>query len=222
MNVINRFCGVCQILCELVLVYDDCKKVIEKYNCGNISDEDEQNIEFLATRKCVLDLIGIIQKILLIFFKKFPGTVLAFIEQKQLIESITDENNKKVKSINKEILENTLNKMQNGQYLQLFFMHIEKKNLFKKFDAFHTTLIFKTIEEGRVRYNFFNPNGGLFKSDNINDIKKIIDKKVLQNRSFENFTDLGLIDIKQLLPRNRLHLENTNKINEQLALQPQS
>jgi hypothetical protein len=119
-DVMNRLHGLCHILCELGVIYNDYEKLIEKYNRNDISEIDAQNIELLATRKCILDIIGIIQQILLIFFKKFPETILTSIVQKQLVI----EDNNKVKSINIDVLNNALNRMQDGQYLQLFFMKI--------------------------------------------------------------------------------------------------
>ncbi len=136
----------------------------------------------------------------------FPASPMKYSDQKKFLQTDIDGN----RIVNSEILTKTFDEMGNNQYMELSFVHMKKTGPFNIFINGHATLIFKTIENEKTYYNFFDPHSGIFKCNKIDDLSKIINNIIKECQ----FTDIGIIDLKKILERNKVTKELMKKHNQ--------
>lgn len=197
----SRYGGLCQAFCGLIAIVGHDNKAIDEILRKNESANATKIINDIAMKGHALKLINIFERILIILFKMFPASPMKLSDQKQFLHN--DSNG--VKAVNQNILQKTFDNMKDNEYMQLSFVKVNKFGLLNLFKEGHATLIFKTNENGKTFYNFFDPNHGFFKSENVADIANNINNTVIKD--FPDFTELGVIDLRKVLARSAVSRE---------------
>lgn len=173
-----RFDGLCDIICNKVLIENLMEKVQSKEEL-----ENKLNIEEINTKQIknshILHVMPAFKIMVAVFSKIYPDNIFTYKEQSKLVEVVssgrpkTDRHNGKKAIVNKEILQNGLNRIPSGETLK---MEVFRK---KGLDFAGHSLLIKKVKDNE--FVFFNPDGGIYKGLTFDQLKEEIDRQLLAN-----------------------------------------
>lgn len=214
----EKYSGICQALCSLVTILGHDHELIKgllenKKLPRNVIDPIDNALDKIAIDAHVLNLVSIVERIKFALYGEFPATKISGKDQKQML--VSNPNNH-FKSINRNVLEKAFNDMTPNEYMQISFVKSKKFGFINQFDEGHACLLFKTVENEKTYYNFFDPNKGFYKEDNIEDIAICIDEETIGNYPCNN---IGIIDLKQILSRSKVGAELISEYEKKNSVQ---
>ena len=187
---LEKYKGLCHAFCALVAMNSYTDELIDHFN----TTEDTKEIDTIALKGNILELMTIFEWIFAFFFKLFPASLVDFKDRKNLLKINEDGD----RIVNLYVMNRVLNKMENNQYIQLF---IHRRDSFGFFEYGHATLIFKTVENNKTYYNFFDPNMGFAKMDSPEQLSNAISDYM---NIYTQYNSIDFIDLKQILERSHV------------------
>jgi len=173
----NKYGGLCEIICNLVLSNkllnkgNNPKRLLKKITIASLSDPKIQNSH-------TLEVYSLFRKALAFLFGIYPDNLFSIFEQRKLVGK-----NRLDTVVNRELLEKRFKQVEEGETLKLHIFHRTKSRF-----TGHSLLIQKQAND---KYTFFDPNVGEKRRLTFADLCALIDEQLLHQSGTDIFLSKG-------------------------------
>ncbi len=183
-NFIARFDGLCELVCNYMLINNLMGK---GKNINALKDEiNVKNLNADYIKKShLMDVYGVFERMRAYFLGVYPDNILSYGKQKELIQKQPDG----AIVVNPKILKKGLDKVKKDQVIKLEVFHKEGASF-----TGHSLLVKKT---GDNEFIFFDPNTGEERGLNVDELADRINGVMAEFKG----TDMVLIDGGKYLKR---------------------
>lgn len=167
-DIARRFNGLCEIVCNIVLIGDFLERgnteefLKRKVSLGSISEN--------IVRSHLLTIYTVFQRIIAYLFGIYPDNIFSFSDQWKMIV----KKRNKATEVNKALLAKGLKQLNKGEILKVEIFR-KQRNPFKALFEGHSLLVKKVRD---TEYIFFDPNSGEHRELSFKALGKKIDDQL--------------------------------------------
>lgn len=186
-NFHRKYDGLCELVCNRVLI-DDLLGKADESNFLQINVDLEKINDQKIKHSHILNVYSIFRRALAYLFGIYPDNIFSCFDQWKLVNRDTTDN--KIRVVNRTILSQGLESIEDGEILKL---EVFKK---KGLNLHGHSLLIKKIS--RSKYIFFDPNNGEHRNLSITKLSDKIDQQLSQWEATDLLIMRGKVYLKRL------------------------
>lgn len=177
-QIIDRYGGICDLICNQILIED----TLDKPDRADDFWDRTITLESINSERIrnshVVSSYSIFDKMMAIFFNRFPDNILSPAEQSQLVSKVKFDNGEEVGCLNPAVFNDALaQKVKIGEMIKVEIfcrdgLHFEG----------HSMLLKKT---GDNKFTLFDPDGGEFRSYDFANVALKINSTIVRHQGFQ-------------------------------------